>query len=70
MHVYTFEIKEKINRIYADDILISGKEDEIREIIQKLKSEYELKNLGELSFYLGMKIKKTADGYQLIPTLK
>lgn len=41
--------------VYVDDILIAGKNNEIKCIIQNLRTEYDINYLGELHFYLGIK---------------
>ncbi|GBN79737.1 hypothetical protein AVEN_56089-1 [Araneus ventricosus] len=45
--------------VYVDDLLIAGKEEDIRKIIKELEEEYELKNLGEVNYYLGINIERT-----------
>lgn len=52
---------------YVDDLLIycQHKED-INEIANKLKSEIEIKELGEVKYYLGMEIEKHNDGSFLL----
>ncbi|GBM94620.1 hypothetical protein AVEN_43154-1, partial [Araneus ventricosus] len=46
----------------VDDLLIAGKEEDIRKIIKELEEEYELKNLGEVNYYLGINIERTKEG--------
>jgi hypothetical protein len=49
--------------LYVDDLLITGsKTSEIDKVKGKLKSEFEIADLGELSFFLGMKFLKVKDG--------
>ncbi|GBM89165.1 Retrovirus-related Pol polyprotein from transposon TNT 1-94 [Araneus ventricosus] len=48
--------------VYVDDLLIAGKEEDIRKIIKELEEEYELKNLGEVNYYLGINIERTKEG--------
>ncbi|GBM15712.1 Retrovirus-related Pol polyprotein from transposon TNT 1-94 [Araneus ventricosus] len=43
--------------VYVDDLLIAGKED-IKEL-----EEYELKNLAEVNYYLGINIERTKEGH-------
>ena len=48
--------------LYVDDILIAGtKLVEIEKIKQEFTMRYEMKDLGELQFYLGMKITRTKE---------
>ncbi len=52
--------------LYVDDILIAGSnEDEIDKIKKEFTERYEMKDLGELNHYLGMKITRT-DEYNII----
>ena len=49
--------------IYVDDMLIFGSNMHvINETKNMLKSHFNMKDLGETSFILGMKITKTCDG--------
>ncbi|GBN12713.1 Retrovirus-related Pol polyprotein from transposon TNT 1-94 [Araneus ventricosus] len=48
--------------VYVDDLLIAGKDEDIRKIIKELEEEYELKNLGEVNYYLGINIERTKEG--------
>jgi hypothetical protein len=52
--------------LYVDDLLITGsKASEIEVIKGKLKSEFEITDLGELSFFLGMEFLKANSGIVL-----
>ncbi|PKU79621.1 Retrovirus-related Pol polyprotein from transposon TNT 1-94 [Dendrobium catenatum] len=52
--------------IYVDDILITGnKPDHIQLILRQLQSEFSLKQLGEISLFLGIQVIKTTYGYFL-----
>ena len=49
-----------------DDLLIFGSNlHVINETKNKLRSHFDMKNLGEANFILGMKITKTCDGIYL-----
>ena len=48
--------------VYVDDILISGSEKQIKEFIKELTKHYEVKDLGEISYYLGIKISRNEKG--------
>jgi hypothetical protein len=49
--------------LYVDDLLITGSDPkEIDELKKILKSEFEMSDLGELSYFLGMQFKYTAAG--------
>jgi len=48
--------------LYVDDILIAGSDlKEIEKIKKEFTTRYEMKDLGEMAFYLGMRVKRTAD---------
>jgi len=52
--------------LYVDDILIAGSDpSKIEEIKAEFTARYEMKDLGELNHYLGMKITRTAEYIQL-----
>ena len=45
--------------LYVDDILVAGSDlDEVERIKQQFTEHYEMKDLGELNYYLGMKITR------------
>ncbi|KAL6332879.1 hypothetical protein AAG906_019391 [Vitis piasezkii] len=49
--------------VYVDDIVVTGSSSqEIQELISKLSGLFSLKDLGELSYFLGIEVKKTTDG--------
>jgi len=49
--------------LYVDDLLITGSStSEIEKVKEKLKLEFEMTDLGELSFFLGMKFVKLKAG--------
>lgn len=49
--------------LYVDDLLITGsKTSEIEKVKNKLKSEFEMTDLGELSLFLGMEFLKMKTG--------
>ena len=48
--------------LYVEDILISGSNlVEIAKIKKEFTTRYEMKDLGDLKFYLGMRVTRTAD---------
>jgi hypothetical protein len=52
--------------LYVDDILIAGsKMDEVDRIKRKFTEHYEMKDLGELNYYLGMKITRSEESIKL-----
>lgn len=69
-----FTRKEKENSayiiVYDDDILITSENEIVKQIVKRLRKEYDLKNLGDVSQYLGTQINKTQEGYTLNQKLK
>lgn len=52
--------------IYVDDILISSPSSELMyEIIRKLSTKFEVKNLGDVDFCLGMEFKRHEDEFSI-----
>ncbi|XP_048229524.1 uncharacterized mitochondrial protein AtMg00810-like [Ricinus communis] len=46
--------------IYVNDIIITGNNnEEIQEVKQKLKEEFDIKDLGQLSYFLGIEIARS-----------
>lgn len=53
--------------IYVDDLIIaSDNEKEIAEISNKIGEKYEIKDLGDIQFFLGIKVEKDDSGNYLI----
>ncbi|XP_070681820.1 uncharacterized mitochondrial protein AtMg00810-like [Malus domestica] len=49
--------------LYVDDIIITGNDSlAIQQVIQSLTSEFDLKDLGSLHYFLGIQISRTANG--------
>lgn len=44
--------------VYVDDILIAGSQDNIKEVKRILQDKFDVKDLGEATFYLGMEITR------------
>jgi hypothetical protein len=52
--------------VYVDDIIItSSSPSAIDALLLDLKSEFAIKDLGDLHFFLGIEVKKVADGVLL-----
>jgi transposase InsO family protein len=52
--------------IYVDDILITGTHNTvIQSLLAKLRSDFALKDLGELSYFLGIQVQRTATSLHL-----
>lgn len=50
-------------QVYVDDIIFgSTKEAWCREFEELMKSEFEMSAMGELTFFLGLQVKKQSDG--------
>ncbi|CAL1358977.1 unnamed protein product [Linum trigynum] len=49
--------------IYVDDMIITGSDqDGIREVTEVLRNAFNLKEMGEVSYFLGLEIKRSANG--------
>lgn len=49
--------------LYVDDLIMTGdSEDEIEEFKRRMKEEFEMTELGNLSYFLGPKLLQTTDG--------
>ena len=52
--------------IYVDDIIIASSSDEaVTALLKDLGSEFALKDLGDLNFFLGIEVKRNKDGIVL-----
>ena len=52
--------------VYVDDIIITGNDThEINQLKQRLASEFELKDLGNLRYFLGMEVARSEKGIVL-----
>lgn len=52
--------------VYVDDIVITGSStDDIQTLINQLNTEFSLKDLGYLHYFLGIEVIKTTDGIHL-----
>lgn len=57
-----YEAKEKNTTniiVYLDDQLISQKDEQIKDIMPRLKKEYMLKDLGKKQYYVDIKNEKS-----------
>ena len=62
LFVKTVKEETYLISLYDDDILIAGSDpSKIADIKSEFTSHYEMKDLGELNYYLGMKVTRTAD---------
>lgn len=53
-------------RLYVDDLLITGSDiGEIEAFKRRMKSEFEMTDLGELTYFLGLEFVKTNKGIVL-----
>ena len=58
--------KLTILEVYVDDIIITGNDDDERERLQKgLMSEFAIKNLGQMKFFLGIEVAHSTQGILL-----
>ena len=52
--------------LYVDDILVAGSDlNEVERIKQQFTEHYEMKDLGELNYYLGMKVTRSKEYIKL-----
>lgn len=57
--------------VYVDDIIIIGSsQDHIRHIIHKLNDDFSLKQLGDLEYFLGIKVHHQSNGSLLLSQSK
>ena len=62
----TTDGKRCILIVYVDNIIITGDDaSEIENLKQRLKKEFELKDLGEMKYFLGMEVARSKLGIQL-----
>jgi hypothetical protein len=68
---HTLFIKRKNERvtlliIYVDDMIITGDDtDEIKRLQECLSTEFEMKDLGGLKYFLGIEVARTKNGIYL-----
>ena len=48
--------------VHVDDLLIGADEPFLSQVKAKLNGQYEMKDLGEVSEYLGIRMRRSADG--------
>jgi len=51
--------------IYVDDILLAGKSKEIMYIKEQIKMYFNIKDIGDVDFVIGIKFEKCHDGYTI-----
>jgi len=49
--------------MYVDDIILSGKEREIKYVKEQIKIYYNIKDIGDVNFIIGIKFEKRSDEY-------
>ena len=60
-----FKVEEVIPMmllLYVDDLLLTGKEELIKDARRRLASKFKMNDLGMLHYFLGMEVWKSADG--------
>lgn len=71
LFTYTTATAKLYVLVYVDDIIITGSSSElITKLIQQLNVTFALKELGELDYFLGIEVKKTAAGSVLLSQAK
>ena len=48
--------------LYVDDLFLTGKEKLIKDARRRLATEFEMKELGMMHYFLGMEVWQSADG--------
>jgi hypothetical protein len=57
--------------IYVDDIIVTGSSSEVvTSLLSDLRSDFALKDLGDLHYFLGIEVKKVKDGGILLTQMK
>ena len=52
--------------VYVDDIIVTSSSNQVViELIAKLQTAFAMKDFGELHYFLGIEVKKAADGITL-----
>jgi len=51
--------------IYIDDILIAGTDQDINKVKYSIKEKFNIKDIGDVEFVIGIKFTKTLNGYIL-----
>ena len=65
---HTLFIKHKVGKVtmllvYVDDMIITGNDDEeITKLQKELATEFEMKNLGGLKYFMGIEVAKSKQG--------
>lgn len=55
--------------VYVDDIVIVGSnEEEVKKVIERLGTEFPIRDLGTLEYFLGIQVKRVKDGLHLSQT--
>ena len=55
--------------VYVDDILVVGSHpQDVKNLITRLNVKFSLKDMGEVDYFLGIQVKKTATGFHLSQT--
>ena len=66
LYVYKSDVGIVLITIYVDDLIIVGdNETEIEHVKGLLKQEFEMKDLGELRYFLGIEVIRTTEGIWL-----
>ena len=51
--------------LYVDDLFLKGKEEIIRDARRRLATEFEMKDMGRMHYFLGMEVWQSVDGIPL-----
>ena len=51
--------------LYVDDLFLTGKEELIKDARRRLATDFEMKDLGMMHYFLGMEVCQSVDGISL-----
>jgi len=63
LYVWTGEKESLVVIVYVDDIIFGGQQGDLcKQFADKMESEFEMSMLGELTYFLGLKVSQLKDG--------
>ena len=52
--------------VYVDDLLLAGAPKEVKEMLNRLKDRFDIHDLGDATYFLGMEIKRDREERTLL----